>query len=158
MSINTLTLEGNLVADCEVIDLDGDPNIIRFTIAHNERRYNKETREYEDADPTYVECSIYDSSGKRTAWLQDDLVKGAHAVVEGRVHQDRWEKDGQNYSKVVCRVNDVVVRPARGKSDSKPGRSQRRQRVDDAVKATNPLPPAQIDGADAYDMDIPFGG
>lgn len=155
--MNALYLEGNVVADAEVIDLNGDPNLVKFTVAHNERRFNKDTNQYENGDTTYVDCVVYDASGKRTPYLQEDLVKGAHVVVEGRVHQDSWEKDGQKRSKIICRVDNVVARPPY-KKDGQKRQAQQTQQVRTA-RTTQPaeqLPPATISGDDIFDSDIPF--
>ena len=155
MVINALYLEGNVVADCEVIELNGDPNIVKFTVAHNERRFNKDTNQYENGDTTYMDCSVYDASGKRTPYLQEDLVKGAHVVVEGRVHQDNWEKDGQKRSKITCRVDNVVARPPYKKDGGQQRQQSQQTRTAKSTQPAQQMPPATI-GGDIFDSDIPF--
>ena len=49
------------------------------------------------------------------------MIKGKQVAVSGRLQQQRWQKDGQNYSKVVVVANYVqLFGSAQGNSQSAP--------------------------------------
>ena len=102
-SINTVAISGNLVADCTK-GKAGDTPVINFVIAVDERRKGK-GGEWESY-PNYIECALF---GARAKALADALNKGVKVYVQGKLHQSRWEKDGQNRSKVTVTVDEIVI-------------------------------------------------
>ena len=102
-SINTVAVSGNLVADCTKCKA-GDTPVINFIIAVDERRKGK-GGEWESY-PNYIECALF---GARAKALSDALTKGVKVYVQGKLHQSRWEKDGQNRSKVTVTVDEIVI-------------------------------------------------
>lgn len=47
--------------------------------------------------------------GKTAENLKPYLTKGKQIAVSGHLHQDRWEKDGQKFSKVVIVADNVQL-------------------------------------------------
>lgn len=108
-SINTVAVSGNLVADCTK-GKAGDTPVVNFVLAVDERRKDK-NGEWESY-PNYIECALF---GARAKALADVLEKGVKVYVQGKLHQSRWEKDGQNRSKISITVDEIVIgytRPA----------------------------------------------
>lgn len=74
---------------------------LNISIAVNRR----EKRNGEWADRvSYFDVTIW---GKRAENIKPYLTKGKQIAVEGYLDQQRWEKDGQKYSK-VCIIADNV--------------------------------------------------
>lgn len=99
MAVNSVCVTGNLVRDCEVFATKTGSEIATFTVAVNDRVKNGD--EWEDY-PNYVDCKLFNAS-KRIPKLR----KGAKVAVYGKIHQDRWEKDGKKYSKLLVYVNEL---------------------------------------------------
>ena len=62
---------------------------------------------------SYFDVTIW---GKTAENLKPYLQKGKQIAVEGYLKQDRWEKDGQKFSKVTITANNVQL--LGGKSDN----------------------------------------
>lgn len=108
-SINTVAISGNLVSDCTK-GKAGETPVVNFVLAVDERRKGK-NGDWESY-PNYIECALF---GPRAKALADALEKGVKVYVQGKLHQSRWEKDGQNRSKVSVTVDEIVIgytRPA----------------------------------------------
>lgn len=99
MAINAVVIVGNLVRDCEVFATKSGSEIANFTVAVNDRVKNGD--EWEDY-PNYIDCKLFNAS-KRIP----KLVKGAKVAIKGKLHQDRWEKDGKKSSKLLAYVDDI---------------------------------------------------
>ena len=97
-NINKVVISGNAVADC-VKKKAGETPCIEFTIAVNE--YRKDTDDYAN----FIDCVMY---GKRAQGLAQFVTKGAKFVIEGHLHQSRWETDdGQNRSRMRIVVDEA---------------------------------------------------
>lgn len=113
-SINTVAISGNLVADCTK-GKAGDTPVINFVIAVDERR--KDNGGKWESYPNYIECALF---GARAKALADALAKGVKVYVQGKLHQSRWEKDGQNRSKVTVTVDEIVIGYTRATEEQAP--------------------------------------
>jgi single-strand DNA-binding protein len=51
------------------------------------------------------------------------MTKGKQVGVDGSLHQDRWEKDGQNMSRVVINADNIQLLGG-GTEQSKPAPSR----------------------------------
>lgn len=102
MSINHVTLAGNLTRDMELRSTASGYEVGSFGLAVNERRKNGE--EWEDV-PNFFDCTMF---GTRAAKLAQYLKKGTKACVSGKLRWSQWQaKDGSNRSKVEVVVDDV---------------------------------------------------
>lgn len=61
---------------------------------------------------SYFDITIF---GKTAENLKPYLTKGKQICVEGHLHQDRWEKEGQKFSRVSIIADNVQL--LGGKSD-----------------------------------------
>lgn len=84
----------------------------KFTIAVN--RSFKKDEEWKD-DVSYIDVTTFNLSDKK----QSQMTKGAMVIVEGSIKQDRWEKDGQKFSKVGVLAQTIWVVKAHGESVQK---------------------------------------
>ncbi|MCR5400057.1 MAG: single-stranded DNA-binding protein [Treponema sp.] len=77
----------------------------RANISIAVNRSRKEGDEWKD-EVSYFDVTIW---GKTAENLKPYLTKGKQVCVEGSLRQDRWEKDGQKFSKVVINANNVQL-------------------------------------------------
>lgn len=74
------------------------------SIAVNRSRRNGDNNWVDEV--SYFDVTIW---GKQAENLKQYLVKGKQIAVEGFLKQDRWEKDGQKFSKVTITANNVQL-------------------------------------------------
>ena len=101
--INSVVLVGNLTRDIEVRYSNSGVAIGRVSIAINRSRKN--------GDQWVNEVSYFDITilGKTAENLRQYLVRGKQIAVQGSLVQDRWEKDGQKFSKVYVLADSVQL-------------------------------------------------
>lgn len=130
MSINNVSITGNLTRDPELRATQGGTAVLSFGIAVNDRRKNA-SGQWEDV-PNFFECVTF---GNRATALSDILAKGMKVAISGKLHYSGWEKDGQKHSKVDIIANDVELMQNRKPQQEQP----------------------QEQAADCYtDFDLPF--
>lgn len=136
MSINQVSITGNLTRDPELRATQGGTAVLSFGIAVNDRRKNA-SGQWEDV-PNFFECVTL---GNRATALSDILTKGMKVAIAGKLHYSSWEKDGQKHSKVDIIANEIELMQNR-----KPQQEQLQQ-----------YQPQQEQMADCYtDFELPF--
>jgi single-strand DNA-binding protein len=103
--MNVVVLKGNLTRDPEsrsIRGADGEVTVCNFALAVN-RRYKKKSGDAAN-DTVFVDCEIWD---KGADLLTTYFKKGDPILVNGSLKLDTWEKDGQKFSKLKVRVNEV---------------------------------------------------
>ena len=98
---NRVVLMGNLVKDPELKTTNGGKQVVNFTIAVNRRWNGPEGQESEEV--FYIDCEAWSGQAKV---ISDYFAKGRPILVEGRLKQDRWEKDDKKYSRLVVVVEN----------------------------------------------------
>lgn len=110
MSINRVSLSGNLTRDPELRTSSGGVSFLNFGLAVNENRKNRDTGEWEPY-ANFVDCVAI---GKRAEGLAKFLTKGMKVAVAGKLSYSRWEtQDGEKRSKLEVVVDEVDVMSAR---------------------------------------------
>lgn len=103
MSINTVAISGNLVADAELRATKSGTPVLSATIAVNER-----TRQ---EDGTYANRTCYIDIvlfGRRANALAKYLSKGVFIAMQGRLHQSSYEdRNGIRHSKVEVIADEL---------------------------------------------------
>ena len=102
MSINTVTVSGNLTRDCEIRHSAIGTAVVRFTVAVNER-VKQEDGTWGDK-PSFFDCTMF---GVRADKLSAYLTKGVKVTVQGKLRQSAWESDGQKRSKVEIIADEL---------------------------------------------------
>jgi single-strand DNA-binding protein len=149
MSINSVSLSGNLTRDMELRQTPGGTAVGSFCIAVNERRKNQRTGEWED-HANFVDCTMF---GRRAEALAPYLLKGTKCAVQGRLHYSSWEDrgTGQKRSRLDVTVDEVEFLSSRDGGRCDGGRNM------GAAGAPRQRGHVQQQMADAYgDEDIPF--
>ena len=105
MSINRVSISGNLTRDAEMRSTAGGTSVLQFSVAVNERRKNSQTGEWEDY-PNFIDCTLF---GKRADALKQRLSKGAKVAVDGKLRWSQWERDGQKRSRIDVIVEEIEL-------------------------------------------------
>ena len=105
MSINRVTISGNLTRDPEFRATQSGSSVLSFSVAVNDRRQNAQTGEWEDV-PNYVDCTMF---GRRAEGLKDYLSKGTKVAIEGKLRWSQWQdrETGKNRSKLEVIVDQI---------------------------------------------------
>lgn len=101
--VNHVILIGRLTRDAELKYTSGGMAVCKFAIAVNKRR--KQGEEWIE-EANFFDIVLWGKSGEG---LNQYLVKGKQVAVEGELHQNRWEQDGQARSKVEINANNVQL-------------------------------------------------
>jgi len=137
MSINVFTFSGRIGRDAEVRHVNGGKVVTGFPVAMDVG--------YGDNKSTlWVDCSGW---GERWEKLADYLMKGSQVTVTGEASLQTYQSNGEDKTKLVCRINDVQLPP---KSSSN-APAQRKERP-----AQRQAPARDNSYGDAPDDDIPF--
>lgn len=101
--INHVIIVGRLTRDAEISYLPSGVAVAKISIAVNRGRKN--------GDQWVEEVSYFDSAifGKTAENLKPYLSKGKQIGLEGHLKQDRWEKDGQKFSKISVIADNVQL-------------------------------------------------
>jgi single-strand DNA-binding protein len=134
MSINRVTITGNLTRDIDLRQTQSGYSIGAISVAVNDRKKNSQTDEWEDK-ANFVECTLF---GKRAEGLAPYLNKGQKVAIDGKLDYSTWEtKDGQKRSMLKVIVSDLELLG---------GTRQQEQSQEQPQNAT----------AEVADNDIPF--
>lgn len=148
--LNSVALVGRLTRDAELSYLPSGMPVAAMSIAVNRSR--KENDQWV-SEVNYFDISYFSKSAES---VKPYLTKGKQIAVQGSLKQDRWEKDGQKFSKVCIVAEDIQL--LGGKSDGGNGYAQ--QGGSYAPPQQTYTPNAQAQGfaasADEFPEDIPF--
>lgn len=153
MSINRVTISGNLTRDPEVRTTASGMPIMSMGIAVNDRRKNPQTGEWEDY-PNFIDCTMF---GSRAESLSKYLSKGMKVAVEGKLRWSQWEaKDGSGKrSKVEVVIDNLEFMSSRNEG-GQGGYSGGYSSVPQASPAPAQAAPYVDAASPVYDEDIPF--
>ena len=102
----TITIVGNITADPELRFTPAGKAVASFTVAVNERRYDKTTNERIDGDTTFYPCSVWGQMGENVAETLAD--KGVRVVVAGRLKSRTFQnREGQDVTRMEVDVDEV---------------------------------------------------
>ncbi len=107
MSLNSVNIMGNLTRDPELKNTPSGKSVCSMSIANN-RVYTKNSERVTEV--SYFDIEVWGPIAENCAKY---LKKGSGIIVEGRLKQDRWEKDGKTQSRVRISANSVHFMPKR---------------------------------------------
>ena len=108
--VNSFVGIGRLTKDPDIRMLPGtDTQVSTFTIAIDRKYKSKNGEKKTD----FLMCETF---GKTAEFVSNYLVKGRLVSVEGEVHIDRYEKDGEKKSITKISVSSVSALDKRGDS------------------------------------------
>lgn len=104
-----ITVVGNLTRDPELRTTASGASVVNFTIASTARTYNRQTQQWEESEPLFLNCSAWDSSYNPMAHnIQASLAKGMRVIAQGRLSQRSYTaNDGTNRTVIELRVDEI---------------------------------------------------
>ena len=111
MHLNNVNIMGHLTKDPEMRCVPSGKSVCGLSIANN-RVYLKNGEKFEEV--SYFDVDVWGMQGENCSKY---LIKGNGVIIEGRLRQDRWEKDGKTQSRVKITANAVHFLP-KGKNKS----------------------------------------
>ncbi len=99
-----ITVVGNLTGDAELRFTSSGAAVASFTVASTPRTFDKDSNAFKDGDPLFLRCSVWKQYAEHVA---ESLSKGDQVIVQGRLKQRSYDKDGQTRTVVELDVEDV---------------------------------------------------
>ena len=134
MALNSVNIMGNLTRDPEIKTIPSGKSVCSLSIANN-RVYTKNGEKVTEV--SYFDIEVWGVIAENCAKY---LKKGSGIIVEGRLKQDRWEKDGKTQSRVRIAANSIHFMPR--KTDG--AGAQRSVESDPAQEALDTVTPQEI--------------
>src|SRR6188768_3221639 len=106
-SFNRVILVGNLTRDPELRYIPSGTAVSDIGLAVNDRV--KRGDQWVD-EVSFVDITLW---GRTAEIANEYLSKGSPVLIEGRLRQDRWEKDGQKHSKLKVTCDRMQMLGAR---------------------------------------------
>ena len=103
---------GNLTRDPEIKYIPSGKAVCSLSIANN-RVYTKNGEKVTEV--SYFDVEVWGLAAENCSKY---LTKGNGIIVEGRLRQDRWEKDGKTQSRVRITANAVHFLPKKQNNPS----------------------------------------
>lgn len=136
MSLNSVNIMGNLTRDPELRYAQSGKGVCSLSIASN-RIFTKNGERASEV--SYFDVEVWGAVAENCAKY---LKKGSGIIVEGRLRQDRWEKDGKTQSKVRIVANNIHFMPKRSEDGS--GGYQRHTEESSASQGADASSPENI--------------
>lgn len=100
-----ITIIGNLTREPELRSTSNGENVANFTIASSDRRFNRQTNQWEDGDTLFMNCSVWGGMAQHVA---QSLHKGMGVIAQGRLKQRSYQaNDGTQRTVVELRVDEI---------------------------------------------------
>lgn len=115
-SINQVILMGNLTRDPELRTTPNGQSVCSFSLAVNRSWQGSDGSQQDAVD--YFDITAW---GKLGELVNQYMAKGRKCLVQGRLSQRSWEKDGQKHNKVEVVASDVTFLDGGGQSGSSQG-------------------------------------
>ncbi len=115
MSLNSVNIMGNLTRDPEMKYIPSGKAVCSLSIANN-RVYTKNGEKVTEV--SYFDVEVWGQAAENCSKY---LTKGSGIIVEGRLRQDRWEKDGKTQSRVRITANAIHFMPKKQNNSAQPG-------------------------------------
>ncbi|WP_028924972.1 single-stranded DNA-binding protein [Pseudonocardia acaciae] len=100
-----VTVAGTLTADPELRYTPNGHAVANFTVAANDRRFDRRTGEWVDAGATFLRCQIWRDAAEHVA---ESLNRGNRVIVTGRLKQREYEtREGEKRTVFELDVTEI---------------------------------------------------
>jgi single-strand DNA-binding protein len=104
--MNETTIVGNVTADPILRMSANGRGVIRFDVAINRRRFNRDTNQYDDLPPVFHRVVAFGPVAQNAA---ETLRKGLEVVVVGQMADDSYETEaGEKRRQVVLEAQVIA--------------------------------------------------
>ncbi|MGW2371764.1 single-stranded DNA-binding protein [Kitasatospora sp. NPDC001683] len=117
-----ITIVGNLVDDPELRFTQSGVPVAKFRIASTPRTFDRQSNEWKDGESLFLTCNVWRQPAENVA---ESLQRGMRVIVQGRLNQRSYEKDGQK--RTVFEVEVEEVGPSLRSATAKVTRAHRGQ-------------------------------
>jgi single-strand DNA-binding protein len=100
-----VTVTGTLTAEPELRFTASGIAVANFTVAANDRRYDKQTGQWIDGDATFLRCTLWRQPAEH---LAESLHKGARVLVTGALRQRSYET-GEGEKRTVLELDVAEI-------------------------------------------------
>ena len=101
----TITVIGNLTDDPELRFTPSGAAVAKFRIASTPRFLDKQTNEWKDGEPLFLQCNIWRQAAENVA---ESLQRGARVIVSGRLRQRSYEtREGEKRTVFELEVDEI---------------------------------------------------
>lgn len=100
-----VTVAGTLTADPEIKYLDSGVGVANFTVAANDRRFDREKGEWVDASATFLRCQVWRQLAEH---VTESLARGQRVLVTGALKQRSYETaEGEKRTVFELAVSEI---------------------------------------------------
>ncbi len=99
-----ITVVGNLTADPNLRFTGNGAAVVDFTVASTPRTFDRQSGQWRDGETLFLRCTAWREYAENIA---DSLSKGMRVVVQGRLTQSSYERDGQKRTSYELQVDEV---------------------------------------------------
>lgn len=135
---NHITISGNLTKEPVQRFTPNGKSVVEFTVAHNTRQYNRDSQQWEDGEPCFIDVTFWGKKGEN--FLHDYTQNGKRPIIVlGSLKQDRWEdkNTGDKRSKHKINADDVTFIPrVQGQGQQSSAQQQWQQAASQGQTAT----------------------
>ena len=101
----TITVIGNLTDDPELRFTPSGAAVAKFRVASTPRFLDRQTNEWKDGEPLFLQCSIWRQAAENVA---ESLQRGARVIVTGRLRQRTYEtREGEKRTVMELEVDEI---------------------------------------------------
>ena len=108
--MNKVILMGRLTKDPETATSTSGTMYARFSLAVD-RRFKRDG----ESDADFFNCTTF---GKNAEFADKYLKKGTKVLVEGRLQNDQYEKDGQKITATKVMIDEIEFAESKGENKS----------------------------------------
>jgi single-strand DNA-binding protein len=101
-----ITIIGNLTGAPELRFTPGGQAVANFTVAATPRSFDRNSGEWKDGDTLFMRCNIWRQDAEN---LVESLDRGDRVMVQGRLKQRSFEKDGEKRTVVEVEADEVAA-------------------------------------------------
>ncbi|MEA3448948.1 MAG: single-stranded DNA-binding protein [Bacteroidota bacterium] len=102
--VNRVILIGNLGGDPELRELDNNNHVLNLRLATNENY--KDSSGNRQTKTTWHRVVAWNGAAK---FLADKCQSGSKLMVEGKLENKQWEKDGEKRYSTEIRLNEFML-------------------------------------------------
>lgn len=100
-----VTVAGTLTADPELKYFDSGACVANFTVAANDRRFDREQGQWVDAAATFLRCQVWRNMAEH---VTESLHKGQRVLITGALKQRSYETaDGDKRTVFELAVTEI---------------------------------------------------
>lgn len=111
-NFNQWTGMGNFTRDPQLSYTPNQTPVVEFGLAVNRKWKGEDGSQREEV--LFIECQCF---GKRAEVISKHFVKGSPIFVQGRLKLERWEKDGEQHSRIRVMVESFEFIGKKGEND-----------------------------------------